>query len=94
MLAVFGKKISTRLRERKLGNDVELLQFEPESEDLFAKRGDVVLVRFADLADQAVNPQTLQKPGHLAGGFAEKVATKILTLEPADVELAAEERLK
>jgi hypothetical protein len=41
-----------------------------------------------------VNPQALQKAAHLSGGFAEKRATKILTLEAVDVELAAEERFK
>jgi hypothetical protein len=93
MFAVLGKKISAGQRERELGNDVEHLQFEPESEDLFAQRGDIVLVGCPDLADQAVNAQPLQKPGHLAGGFVEKMVAKILALEAADVELAAEERL-
>lgn len=94
MFIGFGKKFSTGVRERELGNDVELLQFQSESEGLFAKRSDVVLVRSTDPADEAVNPQALQKPGDLAGGFAQKMATEILTLKAADVELAAEERFK
>jgi hypothetical protein len=56
MFAVFGKKLSAGLRERELGNDVELLQFEPESEGLFAKSGDVILVRSTDPAILRTRP--------------------------------------
>ena len=43
-------------RRCQCGNDVEFFEFEAEGDDLFAERGEVVLVGVADLFDQAVNP--------------------------------------
>src|SRR6516165_11596970 len=54
MLAKCWQEISTCGSKGKLGNDVEVFKLQPESDHLLAEGGEVVLVGFADLFDQAV----------------------------------------
>lgn len=54
-------EISTCGSKGKLGNDVEVFKLQPESDNLLAEGGEVVLVGFADLFDQAVKAESFQQ---------------------------------
>ena len=43
-----------------MGDDVKLLEFEAQGDDLFAEGGEIVLVGFADLLDESMDAKALQ----------------------------------
>jgi len=64
-----------------------VIKFQPQSDHLVAKGGEVVLVGFANLVDQAVKAEPFQQSGDLAVGFIPQSPTQMFTLEAADAEL-------
>src|SRR5271157_3954856 len=67
------------------GNDVEVFEFESESDDLLAQSREVVLVGSANLFDET---------GDLPRVFALHAPAQVFVLKAADVELAAAQGLE
>jgi len=72
-----------------LWEDDKFSEFEGCGDDLFAERGYAVLVGVADLFDEAVCTETLRKACGLASVELGQLPAECFVLQPADVELAA-----
>src|ERR1700694_5254994 len=78
----------------KFGDDIEILEFEAERDDLLSETGEVVLVSSSDLFDQIVGAQPFHQAGDLARVLVLDAPAQVFVLEAADVELAAAQRLE
>ena len=79
-------------RKGKLRDDDKLPQFERGSDDFFAERSHVVLVRVSDFLNQAVRAESLQQARHLPAVDLRQMAAERFVLQSADIELAANDR--
>src|SRR5664279_5161602 len=76
------------------GNDVEVFEFESESDDLLAQGSEVVFVGFSNLFNETVHSQAFHETGDLPGVFALHASTQVFVLKAANVELAAAQGLE
>jgi hypothetical protein len=75
ILTFSGKKTkSLNGAEGELGDDHKLLKFESSADHLFAERSDVVLVRVADLFDEAMRSESFEQARHLAAAAFRQMA--------------------
>jgi hypothetical protein len=65
-----------------LGDDHKLAKFESSADHLYAERSDVVLVRVADLFDEAMRSESFEQARHLAAAALRQMAAQRFVLQP------------
>ncbi len=86
-----GENLLRRHRVGERGTNEELAQREGGDDGPLAQAGEVVLVRPADLLDEAVDPEPLQEAAELGRGVAGQERPELAVLKAADVEFAVAE---
>src|SRR6185436_16881506 len=79
---------------RELRDEEKVLEREACNRNVSSELGQVVLVGFSDLLDDAVQAKALEESGDLRGAEALEVVSETAVAEAVDEELAATEDLE